>query len=111
MKGVPSSPIQCIGPSCTKRPTAVNKLEKKIKIRGVIVDEIYSCTGHGGYVDRITMESRVNFNRAHNPKELIDLQNEALERGTARGMPLLLEEKKRIGRWRESHHRSSPEQI
>ena len=111
MKGVPSSPIQCIGPSCTKRPTAVNKLEKKIEIRGVEVDEIYNCAGHGGYVDRITMESGVNFNRAHNPKELIDLQNEALERGTVRGISLPMEMKKQIGKWRESRHRSSPEEM
>jgi len=109
MKGVPSSPVQCIGPGCTRRPEAVNKLEKRIEVRGVVVDEMYNCTGHGDYVDRVTREKGVNYSRVHNPKELIELQNEALERGTLRGVSLPTTEKKRIGRWRESHHGPSPE--
>lgn len=109
MKGVPSSPVQCIGPSCTRRPEAVDKLKKGIKIRGVVVDEIYSCTGHGDYSSKLARENEADFSRVYNPKELIDLQNEALERGTLRGVSLPTTEKKRIGRWRESHHRSSPE--
>ncbi len=111
MKGVPSSPVQCIGSRCTKQPTIENQLGKKIQIRGTEVDKIFACVGHQNLVEKIAKEQSVSLSRFNNPERLIVLQNEALERGTVRGNPLPLEMKKQIGKWRESRHGRSPEQM
>lgn len=103
-----SSPIQCIGPSCTRRPMIVNQLEREVIIGNIRVDKIYACTGHDSLADKIAREKGVGVSKS-SPEWLITLQEKALEFGTLKSVSLTLPEKKRIGRWRESHHGPSPE--
>jgi|GEM_PF-6856555 len=103
-KHLRSSEIQCVQTGCPKRP------EIEVKSRF----SIFACFRHKGRAERVgnVIKSRegIPYSILENPADLRRLQAEAESRGTLRGQLLTLEEKKRIGNWREARS-SSPEKV